>query len=130
MRSLSQIILLLTLSVGLYAQSPHGKELTMACADCHNPKGWKLEAGTYSFTHDKTQFPLVGMHQDVNCRLCHPSLVFSEAETECVSCHTDMHYQTVGMECERCHTPKSWLVENINEIHHKAGSLLSVLTGG
>ena len=120
MRSLSQIILLLTLSVGLYAQSPHGKELTMACADCHNPKGWKLEAGTYSFTHDKTQFPLVGMHQDVNCKLCHPTLVFSEAETECVSCHTDMHYQTVGMECERCHTPKSWLVDNINDIHRQS----------
>jgi len=120
MRSLSQIILLLTLSVGLFAQSPHGKELTMACADCHNPKGWKLEAGTYSFTHEKTQFPLMGMHQDVNCKLCHPTLVFSEAETECVSCHTDMHYQTVGMECERCHTPKSWLVENINDIHRQS----------
>ncbi len=120
MRSLSQIILLLILSVGLYAQSPHGKELTMACADCHNPKGWKLEAGTYSFTHDKTQFPLLGMHQDVNCNLCHPTLVFSEAETECVSCHTDMHYQTVGMECERCHTPKSWLVDNINDIHRQS----------
>jgi hypothetical protein len=28
-----------------------------------------------------------------------------------------MHYQTVGFECSRCHTPKSWIVENINEIH-------------
>jgi hypothetical protein len=120
MRSLSQIILLLTLSVGLHAQSPHGKEFVMACADCHNPKGWKLEAGTYSFTHNTTRFPLVGMHQDVNCKLCHTSLIFSEAKSECVSCHADMHYQTVGMECERCHTPQSWLVENINEIHRQS----------
>jgi len=28
-----------------------------------------------------------------------------------------MHNQTVGFECERCHTPKSWIVENITEVH-------------
>jgi len=117
MRRLSQIILLLAVSVNLFGQSPHGKELTLSCEDCHNPNGWKLEAGTYAFTHNKTGFPLEGMHQDVNCKNCHPTLVFSQAEKECVSCHTDMHAQTVGMDCARCHTPKSWIVENITEIH-------------
>ncbi len=92
----------------------------LACEDCHNSKGWELEAGTYSFSHNKTNFPLQGMHQDVNCKNCHPSLVFSQAENECVSCHTDMHSQTVGMDCARCHTPKSWIVENITDIHQQS----------
>jgi hypothetical protein len=117
MRSLSQIIILLTMSVSLCAQSPHGKNLTLQCSDCHNPKGWRLEAGTYSFSHESTRFPLTGLHKDVECKQCHPSLVFSEAEMNCVSCHTDMHEQTVGMDCERCHTTQSWLVNDINEIH-------------
>jgi mRNA-degrading endonuclease YafQ of YafQ-DinJ toxin-antitoxin module len=120
MRSLSQIAIWLILSVSLAAQSPHGKELTIACADCHNPKGWKLEEGTYSFRHASTRFPLTGMHNEVDCRQCHPSLVFSEAETSCFSCHTDMHEQTVGMECERCHTTSSWLVNNITDIHRQS----------
>ncbi len=120
MRSLSQIILLLILSIGLYAQSPHGSDLTIACADCHIQKGWKLEAGTYVFDHQKTQFPLEGSHKDVYCTKCHTSLVFSEAKTECISCHTDMHYQTVGTDCGRCHTPKSWIVNNITEIHQQS----------
>ena len=80
----------------------------------------ELEAGTYSFTHNKTGFPLEGMHQGVNCKNCHPTLVFSQAENECMSCHTDMHSQTVGMECARCHTPKSWIVENITDIHQQS----------
>ncbi|PLW94427.1 MAG: hypothetical protein C0591_12805, partial [Marinilabiliales bacterium] len=119
MRRLSQIILLLALSVNLYAQSPHGEELSIACDDCHNPKGWTLETGNYTFSHNNTRFPLEGMHQEVNCKNCHQSLVFSQAESECISCHTDMHYQTVGPECNRCHTPNSWIVNNITDIHQQ-----------
>jgi len=120
MRNLSQIILLLALSVNVLAQSPHGTELTASCDDCHNPKGWKLEWGTYAFNHDTTSFELIGMHEEVDCRSCHPTLIFSQAETECVSCHIDMHNQTVGMDCARCHTPASWLVNDITELHQQS----------
>lgn len=120
MRRLSQIILLLAFWANIYSQSPHGDKLTISCDDCHNAKGWTLEAGTYSFTHNKTGFPLEGMHQDVNCKSCHPTLIFSEADNDCMSCHTDMHQQSVGLDCVRCHTPKSWIVENITEIHQQS----------
>jgi len=113
-------MLLLALWVNIYGQSPHGDELTIACDDCHNPNSWKMVEGTYSFSHNKTDFALEGMHQTVNCKSCHSTLIFSEAETDCMSCHTDMHSQTVGLECERCHTPKSWIVENITEIHQQS----------
>jgi len=110
----------MVLALGLQAQSPHGDELKISCADCHNPKGWKMEKGTYTFDHNKTSFPLEGQHQSVDCKLCHISLVFSKAEPECVSCHTDMHYQTVGLDCARCHTPKSWIIPNITQLHQES----------
>jgi hypothetical protein len=118
MRSLSLIILLFLWSNLLQGQtSPHGEELVLACEACHTTEGWVMIAGTYSFTHDSTDFPLAGQHVALNCKACHPTLVFSQAQTSCVSCHTDMHFETVGRECERCHTPRSWLVENISQIH-------------
>lgn len=117
MRRLSQIILFLGLAVYLHGQSPHGEDFTLSCDDCHTAEGWKLLSGSTAFDHNSTAFPLEGLHQTVNCKSCHSSLVFSEAKAECMACHTDMHNQTVGFACERCHTPRSWIVENITEIH-------------
>lgn len=118
MRSLSLIILLLVVQGMLQGQtSPHGDELTLSCDECHTTREWTMIAGTYSFTHDSTGFPLAGQHLMVDCKACHPTLVFSQAQTSCVACHSDMHFQTVGPDCERCHTPDSWLVPNINQIH-------------
>ncbi len=51
------------------------------------------------------------------CKDCHQTLVFNEAKSNCIDCHTDMHNNTVGPNCNECHTPKSWIVENITEIH-------------
>jgi len=97
--------------------SPHGEKFDLDCAVCHSPEGWTLDKAHYAFDHSSTQFPLLGQHESFNCRNCHETLVFSEAETECISCHSDIHQQTVGMDCERCHTPENWLVYNITELH-------------
>ncbi|MCB0804357.1 MAG: cytochrome c3 family protein [Bacteroidales bacterium] len=120
MRRLSQIILIMLLAYGLQAQSPHGEELTIACEDCHTSESWKVQPETFTFRHNDTRFKLTGMHEDVDCKSCHPTLVFSQADNACVSCHTDMHNQTVGMDCDRCHSTSSWLVENISEIHRQS----------
>jgi len=121
MRNLSSLIVFLAISFGLFAQSPHGDDLQISCADCHNPKGWKLEKGAYSFDHNKaTSFTLEGQHQDVDCKMCHISLVFSKAENDCNSCHTDMHYQTVSNDCGRCHTTQSWIVTDITKLHQES----------
>lgn len=101
----------------LCAQSPHGDGLTISCDDCHNPNGWTMVKGSYTFTHNSTNFALKGQHEELKCQQCHPTLVFSEANSNCMSCHTDMHEQTVGFECERCHNEQSWIVNNIVDIH-------------
>ncbi len=120
MRRLSSLIVLLTLAISSLAQSPHGDELKISCSDCHNPKGWKMVEGTYTFSHNSTDFALVGQHQTVNCTSCHKDLVFSKAQSDCISCHTDVHEQTVGNECARCHTPQSWLVSNTTQLHEQS----------
>ena len=104
----------------LFADSPHGKDFKLNCNLCHSSSGWKLDKSIYSFDHNKTDFALTGQHEELGCRSCHPTLIFSEAKTGCVDCHTDLHEQTVGPDCGRCHTPKSWIVENITEIHQRS----------
>jgi hypothetical protein len=124
MRKLSLVILsllaIIFLSATRMSDSPHGTNFTLSCDLCHNSNSWKLDKAIYAFDHNKTAFPLNGQHQAVNCRSCHPTLVFSEAKTACVDCHADMHYQTVGPDCVRCHTTKSWIVENITDIHQRS----------
>jgi hypothetical protein len=99
------------------SDSPHGATFKVSCKTCHSSKGWQLDKEIYSFNHNTTKLPLVGVHTEINCRLCHKSLVFSQAKAECKDCHTDVHQSSVGLDCSRCHTPVSWLVNNINEIH-------------
>ena len=118
MRILSLIVVfLISLLFGKDTESPHGDDFKISCSECHSPKSWELDRAIYSFDHNSTKLPLTGQHTETNCKMCHPTLVFSEAGTDCMSCHEDMHYQTLGPDCARCHTPKSWIVENITEIH-------------
>jgi len=120
MRKLSLIPVLLLLIVQLWAQqNPHGKDFILNCADCHTTGGWKYSASA-AFNHNNTQFKLEGQHVYTNCRECHTSLVFAETKTNCSDCHTDMHNTTVGNDCAKCHTPKSWIVNNITEIHQQS----------
>ncbi|MCX6246063.1 MAG: hypothetical protein NTU98_15320 [Bacteroidetes bacterium] len=124
MRKLSFIILpalaIAFLSVAMTDPNPHGKDFKISCNVCHSSKGWMLDKEIYSFDHGKTAFSLTGQHLQLNCRSCHPTLVFTDAKTACIDCHTDMHYQTVGPDCIRCHTTQSWIVNNITELHERS----------
>lgn len=118
MRSLSLLIISAILLFHIQEpKSPHGPDFRVSCGTCHSSKGWQLDRAVYSFDHGRTKLPLSGQHTIVNCRQCHPTLIFSEAKTECNECHIDVHQATTGSDCSRCHTPVSWLVPNITEIH-------------
>ena len=118
------LILYLLLSIIVLAEkSPHGPNLKMNCTVCHVTENWE-EIKSGEFNHNKTHFPLVGQHKTVSCRSCHTNLDFSKAKTSCVSCHKDMHQGTVGQDCAQCHTPKTWIVNNIKQIHQQRGFVL------
>ncbi len=102
------------------AQSPHGTELTISCAECHLPDSWKPMDSEASFNHRSTRFPLTGQHQSVNCKACHENLVFSPTQSECLSCHTDVHEESLGQQCERCHSTQSWLMSDKTRLHEQS----------
>ena len=118
MRILSLLIILPMLYLlNRQTDPPHGPDFKISCGTCHSTSGWQLDKEIYSFNHNTTKLPLVGQHTEINCRQCHPTLVFSEAKTGCNECHNDVHQATAGLDCSRCHSPVSWLVNNISEIH-------------
>jgi len=144
MYRLSSIIVLLTLTVGLFGQSPHGTNLTMDCIACHTSESWEipiewwetaegyntntstlsdssLSENNTRFNHNDTDFELDGSHAIIDCRACHASLIFEEATTSCLSCHIDIHSQSLGNDCVRCHNTDNWLVDNIPELHEENG---------
>jgi len=114
------LAMLLTFST-ILAQSPHGDELKIDCAECHNPTGWKIDTNSISFEHNDTDFELEGAHTQTDCIACHASLIFNEAPNQCASCHSDIHSMSVGNDCARCHTSETWLVDNIPELHEENG---------
>ena len=65
------------------------------CGSCHTERDWKEPA---KFDHDKTDFPLLGKHVEVECKDCHKSTMFKEAPKDCFGCHKkdDKHEGTLG----------------------------------
>ncbi len=91
------------------------------CASCHNALAWK----PVSIDHDKTGYPLTGLHAQVRCERCHHSVTEEGSATPagaasafvryhplphgvCVDCHTDPHRNRYGADCTRCHTTAGW----------------------
>jgi hypothetical protein len=121
MYRLSSIVLLVFGFLPILAQSPHGDNLKIDCAMCHDPSGWSVENKTIEFDHSTTNFELEGTHAQTDCRKCHTTLVFENASTHCVDCHEDIHNMSVGDDCAMCHNTENWLVSNIHEIHEENG---------
>jgi len=90
-------------------RSPHGK-LDIPCQNCHTFSGWKPVRSIPEFDHNKTRYPLRGMHTSVGCTDCHTKPVFTNVSNKCADCHADLHRGQFGSRCEACHTVKGWLV--------------------
>jgi hypothetical protein len=90
-------------------RSPHGP-LAIPCQNCHTFSGWKPIRNVPEFDHNKTRYPLRGMHQNVACTQCHTKPVFSNVGTKCADCHADIHRRQMGAACDQCHNVKGWRV--------------------
>ena len=89
------------------SRSPHGN-LAIPCQNCHTSLGWKPIRAVPEFDHDKTKYPLRGLHEGVSCTQCHAKPVFSNTGTRCADCHADIHRRQMGADCQNCHTVKGW----------------------
>ena len=90
-------------------RNPHGA-LNIPCENCHTSLSWKPIRSIPEFDHDKTSYPLRGMHEKVQCVQCHVKLVFANVGQRCSDCHADIHRGQFGANCESCHAIKGWKV--------------------
>src|SRR6267378_2971864 len=90
-------------------RSPHGA-LAIPCENCHTATGWRPIRAVPEFDHNKTKYPLRGMHEKVQCAQCHIKPVFADVGKQCQDCHADIHQRKMGTDCARCHTVLGWNV--------------------
>ena len=88
--------------------SPHGPTLNLPCENCHSATAWRPIKANPEFDHDKTKYPLRGMHEKVECTQCHVKPVFTNVGKNCQDCHTDVHQRKMGTNCAQCHTVQGW----------------------
>jgi hypothetical protein len=98
---------LIAMAVGGKAvQTVRYKPVSGACRDCHR-----------NFDHNRTAFPLTGIHGDLDCRQCHNARTpnirkkgsVGPGETKCTLCHRSPHFGR-QQNCRECHSGKSWRV--------------------
>jgi hypothetical protein len=89
-------------------RSPHGPSLAIPCENCHTAAGWRPIRAVPEFDHNKTKYPLRGMHEKVQCTQCHVKPVFTDVGKNCADCHADIHSRQMGSDCARCHTVQGW----------------------
>jgi hypothetical protein len=90
-------------------RSPHG-ELSTPCENCHTAESWRPIRRIPEFDHNKTKYPLRGMHEKVQCTQCHIKPVFADVGKTCQDCHADIHQRKMGTNCEQCHTVLGWRI--------------------
>lgn len=90
------------------ARNPHGPSLNIPCENCHTSAGWRPIRAVPEFDHNKTSYPLRGMHEKVKCVRCHVKPVFTNVGKNCADCHADIHRRQMGPNCEQCHTVQGW----------------------
>lgn len=110
----------------------HSRPEFQQCQTCHvEHQGrefllihWKN--GQAKFDHAQTQFPLVGAHTKVECRVCHQprfisslpaflnekidsSRTFLGLQKNCTNCHRDEHRGQLNQNCLKCHSSDAWM---------------------
>lgn len=102
----------------------HRKQLDAKCGQCHDFENWK-ESIKKKFDHEKTKYPLVGLHRNVECVKCHVMTSDPQKQPDgsidkdfanykkldfsnCTPCHKDPHQNKFGPNCVKCHDPLGW----------------------
>jgi len=93
----------------------HNGQLGAACERCHSPE---IKFARLVFDHGKVAaFQLAGLHQQVECKKCHPEHLYKTGRTRCVDCHrmSDPHKGKLGEACDKCHTPDKGATKFVHE---------------
>lgn len=87
----------------------HRSKFGTDCQKCHVTTGWQV-TNKNKFNHSLTRFPLLGLHQNVNCIKCHTGnkMTTQSKFALCKDCHRDVHQSQFSARadkgrCESCH---------------------------
>ncbi len=98
----------------------HQNTLSDDCASCHTTE---VFSPADLFSHDDTDFALLGAHENVDCIDCHQMETrngedfqrFADVEFDnCTSCHEDVHQNNLGTNCKDCHSEESFTYLNFD----------------
>ena len=94
----------------------HKSELGNQCESCHRPQNWENRRQVFE-QHNQTNFPLIGVHANLDCESCHineQQRQFANLSVECQSCHIADYMGTLSpshekagfdLDCQKCHLP-------------------------
>jgi hypothetical protein len=85
---------------------PHESIFGQDCSLCHSTESWDQ----LGIDHGLFQFPLIGLHTEVDCVSCHSEAPGNVRTRSCRDCHLEdePHEQLLGQDCVRCHNPNGW----------------------
>jgi hypothetical protein len=114
---------------------PHQGQLGPQCDSCHVTESWATlkNVDTNLSFHDKTRYPLRGMHKLAPCRGCHgpfgkePAKYKELAFEKCTDCHADAHLgqltqASAAQGCEGCHSVDGFLPPRFELADHQKTS--------
>ncbi len=106
----------------------HKNKFGNDCRKCHDEFSFTQVKGMDNFNHDRTNFPLIGKHQNVDCKSCHKgSLTQPINHNRCSNCHTDYHKgqfakHGVSPDCGECHTINGFTPTNYTLEKHNSSA--------
>ena len=105
----------------------HNNNLGTNCKQCHSESSFTSLRKIKRFNHNRTNFPLKGAHQRIDCAACHNldapvETIFQEhlgvQTNDCISCHEDVHDNKFGTNCVECHNEETWLSVKTDDFDH------------
>ena len=102
----------------------HDGKFGKDCKSCHNQESFRVSKNLENFDHEKTNFPLVGRHQSVDCKSCHKGKMTDPvAHENCIDCHTDFHRGEFSTnlnykDCKACHNEQGFRPSNYTLEQH------------
>jgi hypothetical protein len=92
----------------------HMSELGQVCNNCHSEQRWD-DRTTFTLFHSQTDFPLTGVHTNLDCESCHyreQHRQYANTPVECAGCHLDLFMSSSNpnhlkawfdLNCQKCH---------------------------
>ncbi len=98
------------------APRSHAAPTDTRCSACHVTSAWT----DVRFNHDRTGFPLTGVHSSTPCKACHADDFEKKVPSSCAGCHRDVHAGDLGARCDGCHDTANWASRFNADAHRRS----------